>query len=189
MIKLDDIKTQNDLVGLLAWPYDFDIGESDQDVSWIKLDPELPFECLAGEGAGGVYLAVGESPIIEDRPILFVSSEGRSGKIAKNLEEFLSLVITIPYWLDLLKFSGNGKLDEMKKTDYFMAREYCDDYPDLPKAKSLIESRLEVKILPNAIEVLHSNVHATDCAVLASDGWRYESLFNRFVSSDNISWR
>ena len=184
MIKLADIIPQKDLVDVLASPYNFDVYEAHQDVSWVKLAPTFPFKGIAREGGGGVYLAYGQSAI-EERPILFVSSEGQSGKVAKNLEEFLSILITIPYWLDLLHFSGNGNLEEMKHSDTSLAKEYSKEHPDLAKAKKLVVNRLGISSLPNSIEMLHTNLSETDCVVVASDGWKYGSLFNSFIYRDN----
>lgn len=69
-----------------------------------------------------------------------------------------------------------------------MKIEYSEDYPGLPKATNFIKSRLDIENLPDAIEVLHSNVNDTDCVVVAEDGWIYESLFDKFIPEDNKSW-
>jgi hypothetical protein len=89
----------------------------------------------------------------------------------------------------LLKFSGGGDLDEMRKAAIFMEKEYAEDFPDLPEARQRIMHVLPIPMLNDPIKVLHDNVHATNCVLVAEDGYEYESLFNTFKSSDNPNWR
>ncbi|WP_413113575.1 hypothetical protein [Thaumasiovibrio sp. DFM-14] len=186
MIKYSELQLV-DIADALGELFDFELGQANDDYSWIKLDPNLPFTVLAGEGSGGVFLAYG-SLELEKRPILFASSEGQAGKVANNLSEFLALLIAIPYWFDLLKFSGNGDLSEMRKTAVFMESEYREDYPELAEVRERIHSQLSLPNLEDPIAILHTRVHSSDCTVVAGDGWKYETLFNSFVSSDNKSW-
>ncbi len=188
MITVADLKSSSELIEHLAWPFDFDVPRADDDASWIKLDPDTPFDVIAGEGTGGVSLTygVGDQKTL---PILHATSEGQAGRVAENLTEFLGVLMAAPYWRDLLKFSGNGSLGEMRKTAVFMEREYADDYPDLPDARSRIMNVLPIPKLDDPIKTLHDSIHASDCTLVADDGWRYESLFNSFVSSDNRNWQ
>ncbi len=186
MIAYSDLKSPT-VSKELAWPLDFDVSQTKEDMSWVKLSPNQPYKLLATEGSGGVYLAYGDS-ILEKRPILYASSEGQSGKIANNLTEFLSILMAIPYWFDLLKFSGNGSLKEMCKTACFMEKEYNEEHPELQHIIKSITKYLNIPDLENPIEVLHNRVNATDCTLVADDGWKYETLFNSFTSSDNPDW-
>ncbi|MFA0570914.1 hypothetical protein [Vibrio gallaecicus] len=185
MIKYSELQLA-DIADDLGESFDFELGQANDDFSWIKLDPNLPFTALAGEGSGGVFLAYGNLDL-EKRPILFVSSEGQAGKVANNLSELLALLMVIPYWFDLLKFSGNGDLSEMRRAALFMESEYYEDYPELAGARVRIHSHLTLPKIEDPIAVLHARVHSSDCTVVAGDGWKYEILFNSFVSSDNKS--
>jgi hypothetical protein len=153
-----------------------------------QLFPTTPFVVVAGDGTGGVFLAYGcgDTAFL---PILYATSEGQAGRVASNLTEFLAILLAAPYWLDLLKFSGNGDLMEMRKTAMFMEREYAEDYPDLSDASRRIIKSLQLPQIDDPIKVIHDSVHATDCTLIADDGWHYDSLFNRFKSSDNPNWR
>ena len=63
---------------------------------------------------GGGFLAYGDGDgDFDQMPILYVTSEGQAGKVASNLSEWLAIVVAVPYWQDLLKFSGGGDLAEM----------------------------------------------------------------------------
>jgi hypothetical protein len=188
MITLDDLRTSEKLLEDLAWPFDFDILRASDNSEWIRLDPVTPFVVLAGESCGGVFLAYGSGDTA-NLPILYATSEGQAGRVASNLTEFLAILIAAPYWKDLLKFSGNGNLAEMRKTAVFMQLEYAEDFPDLPEARSRIMHALQIPLLDDPILALHDSIHRTDCTLVADDGWRYESLFNSFTSDDNRNWR
>jgi hypothetical protein len=99
------------------------------------------------------------------------------------------MMMALPYWPGLLKFSGGGNLGEMRRAAVFVAREYLEDYPDLPDTTIRIMNSLPIPLVPDPIKLLHDRVHATDCSLVADDGWRYETLFNGFKSSDNPNWK
>ena len=70
-----------------------------------------------------------------------------------------------------------------------MFAEFNEEYPDYNKAKTILKSKLAVANISDPIALLHSYMQNSDCKVLASEGWEYESLFNIFVSSDNKAWK
>ena len=187
MNTLEQIMSHADVVEALDWPFDFSLTRADRDSDWIALKPPLPFEVIAGEGTGGVFIAYGEG-VFESLPILHATSEGQAGRVASNLDEWLGILISIPYWRDLLKFSGGGKIEEMRLTKTFIEKEYEEDYPDLREAHDLILSKLHIPEIQDPIQVLHDNIHASDCTLVADDGWEYESLFNKFTPADNRNW-
>ncbi|MDO8034670.1 hypothetical protein O3297_14740 [Janthinobacterium sp. SUN128] len=187
MILLADIQKTQALMDELALQFDFDLGRAARDSSWIKLLPEKAVMVLAGDSSGGVFLAYGDGEI-ERCPILHVTSEGQAGCIAANLTELIAMMLALPYWRDLLKFSDSGKLQEMRRTARFSEQDYLEEYAEFPAAKKRILDTLAVPVIADPVKLLHDCVHATDCSVVAQDGWRYESLFNHFKSSDNPGW-
>jgi len=188
MITLADMQSSATTVEDLDWPFDFSLERADDDTEWIQLAPQQPFTVIAGEGTGGVFLAYGDG-ILESLPILHGTSEGQAGRVASNLTEWLAILMAVPYWRDLLKFSAGGQLDEMRKTAIFMEIEYADDFADLPVARQRIMDILPIPTLDDPIKVLHDNVNATDCVLVADGDNKYVSLFNTFKSSDNPHWR
>lgn len=188
MIKLADIQSSEQLIEDLSRLFDFDVCRAADNSSWIKLSTTTPFIVVAGDGTGGVFLAYGCGDTAF-QPILYATSEGQAGRVASNLTEFLAILLAVPYWFDLLKFSSNGDLMEMRKTALFMEREYAEDYPDLSEASRRIIKSLQLPHIDDPIKVIHDSVHATDCTLIADDGWHYDSLFNHFKSSDNPNWR
>src|SRR5262249_48030483 len=71
---------------------------------WFTIDGIDKIQLIGREGAGGVFVQ------LPDQRILYVSSEGEAGVIASDFNAFLQLIVAHPYWQDLLKFSGGGKL-------------------------------------------------------------------------------
>jgi len=167
--------------------YDFELSIGDEDTSWIKLQPEESFDLLAREGGGGVFVSYGSFEL-EERPVLFASSEGQAGKIANNLTELISTFVEIPYWYDLLKFSDGGSLSEMRKSAVYLEAEYNEDNPDLQEYKKIISNKLGLDLFSDPIAQLHSCVGDTSCTLVSPDGWKYESLFGQFKTTDNKFW-
>lgn len=183
MIRLASLRANRQVIDDLAWPYDFDLDRTDADSLGFTLRPLVTFHVLAGDGTGGVFLAYGEgSP--DDLPVLHATSEGQAGKIANNLGDVLALHIQLPYWRDVLKFSGNGDLDQMRRAATALAVDYDEDMPELPDAKARLLGALDVPVLDDPIAYLHHCVRGTDCMLVASDGYVWESLFN----SSTIDW-
>jgi len=182
MIKLIDLQDSRTVIDDLAHAYDFDIDRASGDYSWITLSPEHRFLVIAGESTGGAFLAYGDGDF-DRMPILYVTSGGQAGKVASDLSEFLAIVVAVPYWQDLLKFSGGGDLAEMRKTAALVHEDYAED-ETVTRAKTHMMKILDIQEIPDPIKLLHYNVDNTDCTVVAEDGWRYESLFNNLRSND-----
>lgn len=188
MITVADITSSESIIEDLAWPYDFDVTAAADDPAWITLSPPNNFSVLAGDGTGGVFLACGDGPV-EARPVLYATSEGQAGRVAENLTALLGMFLAIPYWRDLLKFSGGGKLAEMRTTAQFTIRECEEEFPDLPDARERLMAALPIPVPTDPILDLRDSVHATDCTLVFDDGSPWRSLFNTFVSTDNPEWR
>ncbi|WP_426071710.1 hypothetical protein [Janthinobacterium sp. DSP2-3-3] len=187
MIILADMQKSQAVMDELTSQCDVDLGRAARDSSWITLQPENPFMVLAGESSGGVFLAYGDGEV-ERRPVLYVTSGGQAGCIASNLTELIAMMLALPYWRDLLKFSDGGNLQEMRRTARFSEQDYVEEYVELPAARKRIFDTLPVPVIADPVKLLHDCVRATDCTVVAGDGWPYESLFHHVKSSDNPGW-
>ena len=187
MTILADIKKSQSAMHDLALHFDFDLGRAARDYAWIKLAPQQAFSAVAGDSSGGVFLAYGDGEI-ERRPVLYVSSEGQAGRIASNLAELLAVMMAIPGWHDLLKFSGGGNLEEMRRTAGLLERDGPDDEA-VPAATQRIVAAFSLPAIADPVRLLHDCVHASDCNVVADDGRPCESLFGHFKSSDNPFWK
>jgi hypothetical protein len=183
MLLLDQIKKSPQLMDDFAWSFDFDLARASNDSTWVQLVPQVPFVVVAGESTGGVFLAYGDGAV-KERPILYGTSEGQAGRVAASLQEFLAIMMTTPSWSDLLKYSDNGNLAEMRKAALRLEPQFIIDYPDFLNARNRIRSALQIPQISDPIKTLHERIHATDCTLVAKDGWQYESLFGSFTIAD-----
>lgn len=178
-MKIQDI-SQN-ARDLLAWPFDFSIDEIPSDPIWFRAEPPTKLLPIAGEGSGGVYAL-----IEEDGSVLFVDSEGSGGIVAPSLEAFLQIIVSHPYWRDLLKFSGGGDLVEMKKAAAWASSQYkCrKSYPEADSALRQLEDILKIRSSDESLEVLHASISnsSNKIRLFAPDGSELESLFNSFTA-------
>jgi hypothetical protein len=177
MLKTADIPA--DIREVLAFPFDFAIGEIPDDPLWFTTTPTTDLVPIAGEGTGGLYAQLAASG-----HILFTDSEGAGGIIAESLSDLIQLIVTHPYWMDLLKFSGGGDLSEMRRAVDWAAREYADCYPEAAEALHLIQTSLSIPPSPDCLERLHRSVSASSHIVrlYAPDGCELRSLFNHFTA-------
>ena len=174
---------------VLGWPFDFEICKpyilSDD---WpILLSDELIV--LAEDGSGGAYTVQRDvSP--DTSPIIYLSSEGQAGKVAQNFTEFLLIIVALPYWQDLLKFSAGGDLEEMRKALPFLEKEILEDEPEISSMQAMMYKVLDLPPLFDPVLTLFSAVKSgISVEIKASDGYAYESLFNTFRVKDNRSWK
>ncbi len=171
---------------VLAYPFDFDVHEIPSNPIWFSTQPETELVPLAGEGTGGLYAMLAASG-----DILFVDSEGSGSIIAPSLTALFQIIVSHPYWQDLLKFSGGGALAEMRRTAPFAATDYDDCYPEAAAACELLAKKLGVPPSDDAIGILHRSVSGSRqrLRLFATDGSELDSLFKRFTVDSNASWR
>jgi hypothetical protein len=116
--------------------------------------------------------------------VLYVSSEGRAGVIADNFDAFIQLVVAHPYWLDILKFSAGGDLQEMRRAAAALEATR-DDEDDINEAREEIRIRLDLPDAADPVGALYEAVAASDAIVRATDGSPFTTLFNRFSIDNN----
>lgn len=187
MVTLDAILRSPEIVRTLSQTFlvDFDQQQVDREV-WFELRPRMAFEVMAGEDAGGLFIRQKSAPA-GTHPIMFVSSEGQSGRIAQHMTEFIQLVVAMPYWLDVLKFSNGGRIEEMSKAARRLEEEILEYEPKLTLKRQQVLQALGVKPVENPVERLHVAVTSTE-HVAVDDAGEYESLFGDFNVSDNPEW-
>jgi len=174
---------------MMAWPIDFDVAEPLDD-SWFQIRPDIGRQAIAQDGTGGIFAFLG-SGTSENRPVLFISSEGQAGLIATTLSEALQLMIALPHWRNCLKFSGGGKLEEMQRVVPFSELEIREDEPDIDALRAELFNGLGLIKPINALEKLHSCLCDTSYRyqILATDDSEFASLFGDLIIEDNPSWK
>ncbi len=159
-----DILAHPDVVEFLCWPFDFEMDPATIDPRVdFTIDGIQDFEIIAGDGSGNRFVLLG-SPGDPTRPQLYVDHECSAGVIGATLAEGVQVIVTLPYWRDLLKFSGGGDLDEMRSAHDIFEREFEDEILDLVKdfdlaaARARIRSALALPPLQDPVASLHASV-------------------------------
>lgn len=167
--------------------FDFRLIEPNNNLEDFYLKSNTPITFVGEDGSGGCFGLCGEGNV-EELPVVFISSDGQAGEIAGNFNGFLSLIIHMPYWFDLLKFSGNGVLSEMKKAKISLEEDILKDYPEVIEIRERIVSELNLSD-NELIENLHKAVRIGSAVNIYSlEGESFDSLFNEFTVKNNPLW-
>ena len=177
MITTADIP--DDIRSILGEHFDFSLDESLENSLEFITKPPVDFRIIAWEGAGGLFAQIDNTG-----EILFVDSEGAGGILADSFHQFLQLLVTHPYWRDLLKFSGGGNLDEMRRCVPWAASEFLEFEPEIGSYIQRVCNRIGVATSDHAIENLHHCVSQSTSRfeLIGLDGTPFDTLFNEFVS-------
>lgn len=197
---LQKIKKSPSMQNVLDLLYDFTLIKPTEDLLTRGVKTELQLLAVATDACGGTYALLGDAEI-EKRPVVFISSEGQAGVIASSFNAFVALLITMPFWLDVLKFSGSGKLSEMEKAFALLQREVEQDMNELledddnPKKYKTIQkelmAQLNLQLLNQPVAALYQSVK--NGGVLSvydkKNGKPHTSLFSPYVTADNPLWQ
>jgi hypothetical protein len=145
---------------------------------WFTIDGIDAPRQIGSDGSGGAFV------LLPPQKVLYVSSEGRAGIVADTFEAFIQLVVARPYWLDILKFSGGGDLQEMRRAAEALEAT-LDDEDVINGAREEIRKGLGLGEADDPVEALYETIAASDAIVRATDGSPFTTLFNRFSIDDN----
>lgn len=163
---------------VVAWLGSLDVSFAPDEEPWFTIDGIESPRQIGSDGSGGAFVS------LPSQNVLYVSSEGRAGIIAGSFEAFIQLVVARPYWLDILKFSAGGDLQEMRRAaDALEAT--LDDEDDVNEAREEIRRQLDLPEPDDPVGALYEAVAASDAIVRATDGSPFTTLFNRFNIDDN----
>lgn len=163
---------------VVAWFGGLDVSFAPDEEPWFTIDGiENPHQ-IGSDGSGGVFV------LLPPLNVLYVSSEGRAGIIADTFEAFVQLVVARPYWLDILKFSAGGDLQEMRRAAEALEAT-LDDEDEINEAREEIRKSLDLGEADDPVGALYEAVAASDAIVRATDGSPFTTLFNRFSIDSN----
>lgn len=163
---------------VVAWLGSLDISFAPDEELWFTIDGVEDPRLIGSDGSGGAFV------LLPSLNVLYVSSEGRAGIIAASFEAFIQLVVARPYWLDILKFSAGGDLQEMRRAvDALEAT--LEDEDDVNEAREEIRAALGLPEADDPVGALYEAVAASDAIVRATDGSPFTTLFNRFSIDNN----
>jgi len=191
-----DIIAQPDVVALLGWPFDFELDAKLADrAPDFTVAGNSTVEIIARDGSDNSFALVGE-PGDTSRPLLFVDHEASAGVIGRSLEEGLQIIVALPYWRDLLKFSGGQDLEEMRRSQTVFEEDFEDhvdlgEHFDLEEARARIRSALALAPLADPVATLHANVGSFEdrFRVTFNEGDTCESLFGSAVYRPETGYR
>src|SRR5262249_39875711 len=111
------------------------------------------------------------------------SSEGQAGVLAGDFAQFLAVVVRMPYWRDVLHYSGNGELSEMRRAAEAFEGDFAGDEDLVIARRSLIRS-LAISEDADIVARLHA---AVSSSAGIRDQWGQDAapLFGRFTIDDN----
>ncbi|RXT49043.1 hypothetical protein [Bradyrhizobium betae] len=163
---------------VVAWLGSLDVTFAPDEEPWFTIDGVDSPRQIGSDGSGGAFV------LLPSRNVLYASSEGRAGIIAESFEAFVQLVVAHPYWLDILKFSAGGDLQEMRRAADAL-ESTLDDEDDINEAREEIRGRLDLPEPDDPVGALYDAVAASDAIVRATDGSPFTTLFNRFSIDNN----
>ncbi|QOZ55587.1 hypothetical protein [Bradyrhizobium sp. CCBAU 53338] len=163
---------------VIAWLGSLGVSFAPDEEPWFTIDGFENPQQIGSDGSGGAFV------LLPSQNVLYVSSEGRAGIIAESFEALIQLVVARPYWLDILKFSAGGDLQEMRRAaDALEAT--LEDEDDVNEAREEIRERLDLPEPDDPVGALYDAVAASDAIVRATDGSPFTTLFNRFSIDNN----
>jgi hypothetical protein len=176
----DALRANQEVQDRLIGPFDFRVETDPREPVWFSVDGAASIERLGRDGSGGAFVRLAGSP-----RVLYVSSEGGAGIVAADLDAFVALMVACPYWRDLLRYSGDGKLDEMRRAAPVLESAILDEEENLEEARDFLVSELGLEEPDDPVGGLHRAVSTAAVVVRAPDGNPCTSLFGRFTIDDN----
>ena len=142
-----------------------------------------PYQVVAQQASGDFFVLC-PSPERDGTLLLYVCHEGSAGVIAADFHEAIQIIIALPYWGDLLKFSAGGQLNIMRQAAASLETELCEELPELNELREQLFRELHLEPLPDPINTLYEHVRSSDdlIAVLSpEEGNRFDGLFGTWV--------
>jgi hypothetical protein len=174
-----DALTANPDAAELLGVCNFEVNVGPEEPAWFTVDGIPAVRQIGEDGAGGIFALMPPT-----QRVLYVSSEGQAGIIAADLEAFIQLIVAHPYWHDLLSFSGNGQLAEMRRAAVALEAT-LDDGDEVDDAREGLRSTFALAEPADPIDALHLMVSSSNVVVRPPDGEPFTTLFGRFTIDNN----
>lgn len=157
----------------------------EQTPDWFALETGAPLQVVGRDACGGRFCLAPPADDYSGR-LLYIESEGQAGVIAGSLSDGIRMMIALPNWRDCLKFSGGGKLEEMKKAQARLEADLRQQHPDIEASRRTLYRAFGLTEMTAPLETLQRAVtEGADMKVVTTkDRWPFESLFNTFVLKD-----
>jgi hypothetical protein len=178
-ITLETLAANQDVADHLAELCEFELQSGQAEQPFCTVDDAANLIVIARDGAGGQFAI---SPA--SRRIFYFSSEGQAGLLAEDLDAFITLIVHLPYWQDVLKYSAGGNLDELRRAAPALEDDWSAD-EDNEASRAFLIARLGLGEPGDIVAALHK---AVSTKIDIRDGWgnATASLFGTFTIDDNL---
>src|SRR5271170_5013890 len=95
----DMLATHGEVVERLGGSFELGRENHAEQPGWFTVDGIKTVHPIGEDGSGGVFALLPPS-----QRVLYVSSEGQAGIIAASFEAFIRLLVSHPYWPDILHY-------------------------------------------------------------------------------------
>ena len=157
MTLISTIRSRPDIAEILSWPFGFQVDDGGVSVRRPQLAGERAWRLVARDGTGGEYL-VAAADHGGDGALVYVSVDGRAGVIAADLAEGLALVLSLPTWRHVLKYSAGGSLEAMRAAAPGLEAELVADEAGLETRRAAALDALGLVRLADPVGLLYRNV-------------------------------
>jgi hypothetical protein len=178
-ITLQQLAANAEIREALGATCDLYLESGEVEPTWIYLAGKNCFPVLARDGAGGMFVT------IPSGRILYASSEGEAGVLADDLEQLVTLHVTRPYWRDVLKYSRNGDLAEMRRAAPLLEAAWLADDEDHAATREFLMSELGLTAPGDGIGALHRRLADSSLELRGTDDQPAEPLFGPYTTRDN----
>jgi hypothetical protein len=120
---------------VLVYSFDFELLPTPRPVTDLELDGHDCYE-VARTALGGRYIHCSPHPQPQTAKPggsfwMYAGPDGRAGIVARSEEQLLRLVVTLPYWLEVLDQAGENSLDALRRAATTVEHDVLNDMPDL----------------------------------------------------------
>ena len=164
-VDLDRLAEDTGIYSILGWPFDFRVVTRQPSQTWYSIEGAGSTRVIGRDLTGGDYVLLAPSG-----RVLFASREGAAGIVAASVTECFSLIVELPYWQSLLKFSGGGQLWEMRCTAPVLEEMALASDPELNVLRDIVRAKFNLSVPRDAIGRLHRAVTASDAVVTGQYG-------------------
>jgi hypothetical protein len=173
---------------ILVYSFDFDLVDPPSEPEWFSV-PNADCYVVARDATGGVY-ATCTLRTSGAQYCIHVDTGGGSCVIARTELEAIALVVALPYWRDILRYSSGGALNEMRLVADELERDVLEDFPDLPLVRDHVRASIPLQELEDPVGLLHELAvrSPSDVSVLGPHGWPCQSLVGQSSPADYLHW-
>jgi 3-dehydroquinate synthase class II len=181
-VTYETIAANSQLVEHLADLSDVQLVANSSEPAIYTVEGAGDIQVIGRDGSGGQFAlsqATGQ--------MFHFSSEGEAGAVAKDFATFITIVVALPFWRDVLKFSGHGKIAEMRRVTELLEDDLFED-EDVVTSRDQLAELLELDEEIDVVAELHAAA-SSKIAIHDPSGNLAQSLFGRFTIEDNPMWR